>query len=122
MEHKDIARNPSNIQPGETCYGIYLPAFTPKAMLEPVPGSKEVVQGKAMSSYDCHSADGDNPTAMFLPDEPFENTDAMGSMYGLYNWIIVRSRAEALAVRSSLAKEALVAYAAEQEALSACLR
>lgn len=117
---KDIKRNPSGIEPGETCYGIYLPAFTPEALLKPIPGSKDVFAGKAMGSYDCRPKNGDDPAAMFLPDSPFEGTDIMGGTYGLYNWVLARSRAEALATRSVLARKAADAYEAELEELRGC--
>lgn len=118
---KRIESNPSGIQPGETCYGIYLPAFTPEAMLKPMPGSKDVIPGKAVSSYDCRPKNGDGPAAMFLPDSPFPDTDIMGATYDLCNWAISRSRTEALASRAALAKKAMLDYSAEMGLLKDCI-
>ena len=63
-------------RPGENCYALYLPAYTPAAMLSPIPMSKKILRGKAMADYDDQPVDpgAGQPVAYFMPCEPFENT------------------------------------------------
>lgn len=121
MDNNNIERNPSGIQPGEACYGVYLPAFTPEIMLNPIPGSKNIFKGQAMSSYDCRSKGGDDPAAMFLPDEPFPGTDVMSGMYDLYRWAIRKTESEAKTLRDDLARKMAMAYSFEIGELLGCI-
>ena len=106
---REIARNPDNLQPGEACFGVCLPSFRPCADGAPMPGSREIIPGKAMGDYACKPLDGDGTAAYFMPDAPLENTRLDSPFYLLNNWAVFRSRPEAMAARAMLAKDAAAA-------------
>lgn len=114
---KEIARNPDGLKPGEACFGVCLPSFQPRAGDATVPGSREIIPGKAMGDYACKPLDGDGPAVYFMPDAPLENTRVDSPFYLLYNWAVFRSRPEAMAARAMLAKDAIAAHRSAIEAL-----
>lgn len=112
-------KNPAKIKPGENCYALYLPAYTPAAMLSPIPMSKKILRGKAMPDYDDHPADpgAGQPVAYFMPCEPFENTTLDSDIYRIKNWRLFTSEIEAKLAQVTLAKTAIRAYESEIAAL-----
>lgn len=115
--NRKIARNPDKLNPGEPCFGVCLPSFRSRADEACLPGAREIIPGKVMGDYACKPLDGDGPAAYFMPDAPLENTRIDSPFYLLDNWAVFRSRAEAMAARAMLAKDAIAAHRSAIEGL-----
>lgn len=111
----------SSLKPGDSCYGLYLPAFRLEPEDEATAMLTDIYPGKAMSDYASRpkdTPDASRPVCYFMPDQPEDGTALMSDRYHVSNWALLRTRAEAVTFRAALSDEAVQALQKRMKQLS----
>lgn len=105
----EIEKNPERLKPGDTCWGVYIPAFLSRTMYGAVTGSTDIIHGTLQASYGQKRVDGigNDMPAHFLPDQLLPGTSYAEAIYDIRNWFVSASKNKAITARASFAKNAI---------------